>query len=210
MNRNLKWCAICGIVGPILFTVVVVTVGLLHPGYNHVTQYISELGASGTPNAIIMNTVGESLLGLLVIAFAFGLHQGIGEGKGSKIGPALVAVGGAGLVAVAIFPCDPGCVNVTITGVMHVASARVRIIATILAPLLISLRLKKDSLWQGYRLYSVATSIAGAIVYLLLLFVLFKSWNGAVQRILLGVQLLWIEIMAIKLLSLSTRSSVSH
>ena len=205
MNRNLKWYAICGAIGPILFTIVVITLGLLHPGYNHVTQYISELGASGAPNAIIMNTVGEPLLGLLMIAFAFGLHQGIGKGKGSKIGPALVAVGGAGLIAQGIFPWDPGCVNVSFTGVMHVVTARVHHIATILAPLVISLRLKKDSLWQGYRLYSVATSIAGAIVYLLLLFMVFESWNGALQRTLVGVQLLWIEIMAIKLLSLSIR-----
>lgn len=53
--------AICGIIGPILYTIVVITLGLLRPSYNHVTQLISELGEAGSPNAIIMNTAGFSV-----------------------------------------------------------------------------------------------------------------------------------------------------
>ena len=100
--------AICGIIGPISYAIVVIILGFLQPGYSHVTQSMSELGEVGAPNAIIMNTAGFPLLGLLMIAFAFGLHRGISEGKGSKIGPALVALSGAALVITAIFTCDPG------------------------------------------------------------------------------------------------------
>jgi hypothetical membrane protein len=50
----------------------------------------SELGEAVTPNAIIMNTAGLLLLGILLIAFALGLHRGINKGKGSKTGPALI------------------------------------------------------------------------------------------------------------------------
>jgi len=98
--------AICGITGPILYTIVVIVLGLLRPDYDHVMQSMSELGEVGSSNAIIMNTAGFALLGVLMIAFAFGLHRDISGGNGSKIGPALVALSGTALVITGIFPCD--------------------------------------------------------------------------------------------------------
>lgn len=195
--------AICGIVGPILYTIVLIIVGFLRPGYNHITQVMSELGEVGGPNAIVMNIAGFTLLGLLMIAFAFGLDRGISEGKGWKVGPALVALAGAGFVVVGFFQCDPGCVIVSSTGVMHVVSAAVSGYAMIFANLIISLRLKNDSRWQGYWLYSVATCILTVVFSFLFNSVVFESWIGALQRIALGIQLLWMEVMAIQLLRLS-------
>ena len=145
-DSALSLLAICGIIGPILYTIVVITLGLLRPGYNHVTQFMSELGEVGAPNATIMNTARFTLLGLLMTAFAFGLHRGISEGKGSKIGPALVAVSGAGLVLSEIFPCDPGCVNESFVGITHEVFAMIAAFAMILALLTIYQRLRKDSL----------------------------------------------------------------
>lgn len=71
-DKTLRLLAICGIIGPILYTSVLIIVGLLRPGYNHVTQYMSELDEVGGPNAIIMNIAGFTMLGLLMVAFAFG------------------------------------------------------------------------------------------------------------------------------------------
>ena len=198
--------AICGIIGPILFAIVEITLGLFQPTYNHAAQYISELGATGAPNAIIMN-VGLFLLGILIIAFAFGLYLGINEGRSSKIGPTLLAVSGAGFMATGLFPCDPSCVNVTFTGKMHVVSARIAWIGMILALLFIAQRFKKDRQWRSYRLYTVATALVTLILALMLLFIRIDGWMGALQRVFLGVRLLWIEVVAIKLLRLHTRSS---
>lgn len=118
-NAILSLLAVCGIVSPIFYTVVGITLGLLQQGYNHVTRSMSKLGAVGAPYAVIMNTAGFALLGLLIGAFAFGLDRGISNGNGSKIGPALVVVSGAALVMTAIFPCDPSCVDVSMVEVMH-------------------------------------------------------------------------------------------
>jgi len=117
--------ATCGIIGPILFTVVLAILGLFRHGYSHVSQLMSELGEVGAPNALVMNTAGLTLLGLLMVAFAFGLHRGISEGKGSKVGPALIAASGTALAMTGIFPCDPGCVGVTPTGRIHSIAATI-------------------------------------------------------------------------------------
>jgi len=207
LNRAQSLLALCGIIGPILYSIMVITLGLFRPNYNHITQIMSELGEVGAPNAVIMNTAGFILLGLLMIFFALGLHRGISEGEGSKIGPALVAVSGAFLVLLGIFPCDPGCANESSVGIMHEVFAMMHGFAMIFAPLAIAQRLKKDSRWQGYLYYSLATGVVVAVLASLYGFNVFEPWKGALQRVLMGVPLLWVEVMAIKLLRLSIRSS---
>lgn len=152
-QRRSSLLTICGIVGPILFTIVVITLGLLQPDYDHAAQYVSELGSTGAPNAIIMNIAGFALLGILIIGFAYGLHHGINDGS-SKIGPALLAISGVSFIGVGLFQCDLGCVNVSITGMMHVVSARIGGIGMILTLLFIAHRFKNHRKWKSYRLYT--------------------------------------------------------
>lgn len=204
-NRVQKLLATCGIVGPVLYTIVLATLGLLQPDYSHITQSMSELGEVGAPNATIMNIAGFILLGLLIIAFAFGLHRCISEGKGSKIGPALVAVSGAALVMTGIFPCDPGCVDVSIVGITHSVFAMIAAFAMTLAPLVIIPRLKRDARWQSYLAYSLVTVVVALALSAVYGLNIFEQWNGALQRISMGVPLIWMEVMAIRLLRLSIR-----
>lgn len=204
-NNTRKLLAICGIIGPILYTIVMVVVGLLRPGYNHFTQYMSELGEVGGLNAIIMNIAGFVMLGLLMIAFAFGLHRGIGEGRGSKMGPTLIAVAGAGAALIALFPVDPSSMTPSFTGIMHGVSAMLLGVGMVLAPFAVANRLKYDQRWKGYRLYSLATGVVSAIIGVIFFSNALEGWMGLLQRVALGVPLLWVEVMAIKLLRLSIR-----
>ncbi len=199
-----KLLAICGISGPILYTIVVITLGALEPGYSHVTQTMSQLGAAGAANAIVMNTVGFAVLGILMIAFAFGLHRGISNsGRASKIGPALIAVSGAALIMTGVFRCDPGCADISAVGITHSVFAIIAAFGMIFAPLAISQRLYRDSRWQSYVTYSMATVAVALAISAVYSFNFFDQWDGALQRISMGIPLIWIEVMAIRLLRLS-------
>ncbi len=201
-DSSQRLLAICGITGPILYAIVVIILGFLEPGYSHAAQSMSELGAVGARYATIMNTAGFPLLGLLIIVFALGLDRGIRDGKGAKIGPALVAVSGAALVMTGIFRCDPGCVDVTMVGTTHSVFAVIAAFAMLLAPLAISPRLKRDERWKSYLAYSVATAVIALLVTAVYGFNVFESWEGALQRISMGIPLIWVEVMALKLLRL--------
>ncbi len=196
--NTLKFLAVCGIIGPITYVIVLVTLGFLQPDYNCVKQSMSELGAIGAPYALIMNTIGFPLLGLLIIAFALGLHRGI---KGRlKTGPMLMVLSGFSLIMTGIFPCDPGCVDVTISGLFHSIFATIAAFSMILAPLFLLPRLKKDRRWQGYVNYSIVSLIAATLVSAMYGSMAFEQWTGVLQRISMGIMLLWVEIMAIRLL----------
>ena len=197
--------AICGTVGPILFIVAILVFGLLRPGYDPIRQYMSELGETGAPNAIEYN-MPAFLLGALTIAIAFGLHRGIGEGKGSKLAPILIAVGGVGWVGASFFHCDPGCVNESVTGKLHDLTGIIAVPPLIIAPLAILPRLKQDNRWQSYRPFSRIVGALGVVLFAVMFTAevspALAPYRGLTQRVTFFTPLLWMEVMAIRLLCL--------
>ena len=99
-TRTVRSLAVCGIIAPLLFATLVITAAFLRTGYSHVSQFISELGYGS--NAIVQNA-DFVLTGLLIILFSYGVHKGVGGGRGSRIGPAF----GAGRIGLGVFPGDP-------------------------------------------------------------------------------------------------------
>lgn len=106
-----QWLAIAGIVAPILYISVAIIMGLLEPGYRHKTMMMSILGGVGGWRGAAFN-LGLVLTGTLLIAFGFGLHRRINQGRGKRIGLVLLVIAGVGLMGSAYFHCDLGCVNV--------------------------------------------------------------------------------------------------
>jgi len=147
-----------------------------------------------------MNIAGLDLLGMLMIVFSFGLRRGLPEGINSKFGSILVAAAGASLVGTAFFPCDPGCVNQSLSGKMHDVFASIPAVAIILALLLISNSMKRDIRWQKYWVYTLATSILTILCSFLLIFSVLEGCGGLVQRFGMGIPLLWMMASAIHLL----------
>jgi len=199
--------AICGIVGPIIYAIVLTVLGSIWPGYNPISQYMSELGAVDAPHGIVMNVLGFQLLGIFMIGFGFGLYRGISKGWDSKLGVALIIIAGVDMVMVGFFPCDPGCVNVSSTGIGHAVTATIASIATTFGMLLVSLRLRKDSRWRSYWVFTLAIAVVATFLSPLPMFPIFSPWAGLLQRLGLGLALFWMEVMSIKLLRLSIRSS---
>jgi len=137
------------------------------------------------------------------MAFSLGLHLGIRDGKASRIGSALVALSGAAFVMEGIFPCDSGYSELSRSGVAHGVFARISESAIIIAPLAMSFGLKRDERWHAYVFYCLATAVAATVLYVLYQLGLLASWKGIAQRILIAMPLIWIEVMAIRLLRLS-------
>ena len=195
--------AICGIIGPVSYVIVLITLGSLEPGYSHLTQAMSTLGSPDARYPVIMNTAGFGLLGLAMVALALGLDRGIRDGKGYKIGPGLIAVSGAAVVMLGIFHAEPGVEDPTAMGTMHSVFVLIAGFAILLAPLTISPRLKRDERWQSYVAYSLGTVVVTIVIAILHASDVFESWKGVIQRTAMAAPLIWLEVMAIKLLRIS-------
>jgi hypothetical membrane protein len=215
-HPNGKFLLVVGIIAPVLFAISIVVVGSLRTDYSQFGGAgISELGVG--PNAVIWN-VGAIIFGLLIIAFAFGLHRGMSQGKSSKIGPALIGVWGVGFVGLGLFPAS----SVTLS--FHQSFALVVFAASILAPFFIARRVGRDEGRREYRYYSLITGIGAFLVLLTFMAGVqlqvssadlnaaaqgiqvrpqgaLGEWAGGINRLFFLVVWLWIEVTAVLLTS---------
>jgi hypothetical protein len=203
--------AICGIVGPAVFTTGWIVAGLVQRDYDATREDISGLAAPTASHPWIM-IVGLAVAGVLTAIFGIGLHEGIA--RGSRVGPALVAFAGIGLAGLGVLRND--CSSMTVECKARVAAGDVSwhhmahdvlsapvFAAAILAPLVLALRFAREPQWRRLAQLSVATAPV-----LIALFVLggveaIPSWTGAFQRAAATVASVWMAVVAIRLLWVS-------
>jgi hypothetical membrane protein len=196
--------AMGSILGPIILTFTVVVLGFIRPDYSHSMQLMSELGEVGAPNAIFMN-LATAILGVSILMFALGLY-GIARGTSGRVGSIIMLIGGICMIGGGIFPCDPGCVPVSFIGTLHETVSLIGFSAVIFAPFAISQEFTHSGVWRGYRMYSLMTGVFTALLVPVFLSETLPLWNGAIQRLMLGILFLWMEVISIKLLRISTAS----
>jgi hypothetical membrane protein len=198
-NRT-RTLALAGVVGPMWFTALVILQGYLLPDYSHVRLPISALAA--WPTGWIQN-MNFYISGSLLIVFAFALHHGVQPTAHGRIGFALLALGGIGVVVAGIFPWK------MIDGVPtetppHVAGAVLAFAATGLGLIVVSRRMVADPRWRDLAAY---TRFTGIVVLLLFIAVGFFAidagtplhpWAGLLQRVLCTVWFACLITLAIR------------
>lgn len=202
MKNSNKAFAICGIIAPISYLSLAIIGGLLRPGYSHITHSVSELLVVGAPNKLLMDTM-LIIYGVLMTLYPIGIHRGISEGKGSKVGPTCLVVAGVLTLISVFFPQDPGGPPVTFAGTMHIALVIPMAILSLIAILAFWRRLKSDSLWSGYDRYSLVTFIVGITMGVISVILIDSPYMGLLERLSVGVILQWTFFMSIKLFRLS-------
>jgi hypothetical protein len=201
-----KYLAICGIIAPLTYFGAEFTAPLFFPGYNHLTQLMSELGETGAPYAsfVIANVVGMALTGFLLILFTIGFFYGIESSALSRLLPALLlaAMGGCFIVASA-YHCDPGCINTTASGSIHTLfGGTIASILFVFTPLAAAYALFRDKRWN--RLYMVYSLLTVAVTVLFgapyVAPAIFDNMSGLWQRTEALVMFLYLAIISTKLL----------
>ncbi len=196
---------LCGVVAPLVFVVLVIVAGRHYPGYSHVTQAISELGGVDAPSPMIQNT-NFAVAGLLIAAFTLGLQRALGDAARARLGTALVAAFGAACVAHAFLPCDAGCEFVSVTGSAHNLVGLAGFASVVAGVFVLSGVFGDTVRWSAYRRFSRTSAVVG-LASLVLWIALAKIGritvlNGVLQRAFAGTMLLWIEVVAWRLVTL--------
>jgi len=198
--------AAAGIVGPILFTVVFIVQGLLRPGYSPVADPISAL-ATG-PNGWVQD-LNFIVLGVLMIAYAVGLHLGARPARAGILGPALLAAAGAGAVLSGIVPLQAVADGLTYEPVGHTVAVFVAFLGAGGGLILMSRRMAGDPSWRSLANYTLATGIAIVVLFLAVGALAstpdapLYRWFGLAQRVLLAVWYPCLIILALRLLGIT-------
>ena len=190
-----------GMVGPALYASVVFALGYLTPGYSQILDTMSELGASGAPYAIFMNVLGFFALGAMTIAFAAMLPSRLGsEGKARYVGAIFIALSGASVFSLGVFRCDPGCIDITPSGVYHDYFAMASAIFMMLGQQSLASHLRGINGGRGFVIYTRLSVLVMAALSLYFIDAIDSPYAGLVQRTLMGTGLLWMALLSASLL----------
>lgn len=99
-----RWLLTGGVIGPVLFVVVLLVEGWTRADYDPMTMFGSLLGLGDLGWQQVANFV---VSGLLVFAGAFGMRRVLTDGPGCRWGPLLIGLAGLGLILAGVFVTDP-------------------------------------------------------------------------------------------------------
>ena len=192
-----------GVLGPALFTAVVILCGALRPGYSHVGQFISELGASGTPHAMLMNVGGFIPAGLLLAGFGVATGRLLKGGARAAIASGLVTLFGLGVVVAGVYSCDLGCPQPpsSTAGLIHDRVSVAAFLAGIVGVGLWALEFRRLTSFSDLWRYAALSSVAALCLFIALAASLqTRVITGLLQRLLLGTLFLWCGKVSLRLL----------
>ncbi len=195
-----KYLIICGTIGSALFLSTIIILGFIYPGYDHINQYISELGAVGSPVALEMNIFGFLLPGILLILLSLGLYRILGKNITGKLGSIVFIISGIGLSSLAFFQCDPLCSNTSFAGIMHhnISNLSVLLVITALFLFAYSIKTKKFKKYSIYLNALAAADLLFAIIYL----TSDIPYPGLIQKLTIAIPLFAVLFNSLKLYKL--------
>ena|SRR5947209_8025119 len=196
-DHLLTFLAACGMPGPALYIVTWIVARLFYPDYDQLIQATSELTSKATPPAAAgVANFGGLALGLLIIAFAFGLYRGVRRSRWLLIGIILVGLFGLVCAIQPFFPMDPGASSLSWQNMMHGAVFVISGIALIPDLLILSVAFARDPRLWPYRWYTFSTPFLMLLASQFNVIGIFPA--GVPERLANLVILVWIEVVAIR------------
>ena len=144
------------------FTATIVIAGLFYPDYSHSSQFISELGATGSPYGNYVNYLGFIPTELFIIAFVFICFSVLPKSKTNLTGLFFIGIYGLSLGVSALFPCDYGCrpIEPTLSHNIHMISAFPGYLCGIISIFIIS---SGSSVWVKSKTFKVFSYLMGTL-----------------------------------------------
>lgn len=154
---------------------------LLKPGYSHLTQYISELGASGSTHARLISLAGFVPVGLIAAWLLVATARFAPVGGASRFGYWLLLCEPLAWIGSALAPCDLGCPTGgsasqqlhTLLGVFTYGGTALGLLLLATAP---RLRI-------GFRLLWIALAVTWLLLFVLMAAPELQPWRGLLQRL---------------------------
>jgi hypothetical membrane protein len=198
--------ATAGIAGPIIFSGVALVHSLLRQDHSLVTHPISALAAG--PSGWIQDA-NFLLFGVLMIAYAIGLHVGVRPSRAGVVGVGFLVLSGVGLMWGGVFPATDATGAFDGGRILHVPGFVMTFVGGGIGLILMSRRMARDPRWRALAAYALATGIA-----MLVLIVAggglvrptgapLHAWFGLFQWVLLAVWLPCTVVLALRLLGLA-------
>lgn len=212
-----RYNLLAGIVGPVLFVVVLLIEGATRPGYSAWRHFGSLLSLSNQGWEQITNFL---VCGLLCFWFALGLRRMLATGKGAVAAPVALGVFGLALVVAGIFVTGPSLGyppgagagkpfrSESLHAIVHGLAGLTCFASLAVACFVMARRFAGDPRWRGWVAYSIITGVVVALSFIVSTTtgtldeqgIWLNAPTGLFQRIGIIAGWAWIAFLAARLL----------
>lgn len=178
----LQILAICGMLSPIVYTLMWIIGGKIQKNYSHIRDDISSLFAVGAPNKRLMQSF-IIVSSVLLFLFYLGVHEGIHDKGGSFVGPFLFIISSIlGMLVAFFFPLDKGGEIETFRGKMHLILVMASGILTIGGMVALWIRLQDVAAWSAFATYSLISAVSALILFIIAGIFITSRYRGLLER----------------------------
>lgn len=185
-----KLTVLCGGISLLILAVVIFAAPFGYPGYDPVSQYVSEMGASGTATGPWVSTAFV-VSGLLLAAFWLLCAAVFPRSPLTLIGFILSALNGAGLLFGGVFPCDFECVveGASPSGLLHELLGGLGYLLGVAGVFVLAIASRS---WPGgQRLFPLGLACGTVAALTIPIIGPEFAWHGAAQRVLEAAFATW-------------------
>lgn len=195
----------CAVLSLLVLAVATVAGGMAYPGYDHLTQYISELGATGAPTSRGVS-IAFMVSGALLAAFWLLCAGLFPRSLLSILGFSLSALNGVGLLLGGVFRCDFECSTADLgpAAVLHDVFGGIGYLCGIAGVFLVGIAARGWPQGRGLFGLSLICGIPAALA-IWLIHPDFQ-WYGAAQRVVEIALALWTVAVALRVRTSTLRT----
>ena len=183
---------------------VILIAPLGYPGYNSLSQHISEMGATGAPHGPLVSALFIAT-SVLLIAFWLLCLKALPFSALRAVGLVLLAANGAGLLGAGVYPCDFECArsDPSVAQQLHDLFGGLGYLSGVLGLFLLALGLRGLDGWSRLFPLVMICAVAGALSFSLIAPEF--PWRGAAQRVLEAAFMVAVLAVAMRLWRSSAR-----
>lgn len=161
-----------GTVGTILFWLMVIVNGLIYPGYSHVNQFISELGAMEAPLAFLINYAGIIPFGIGIFLHSLYTFKYGPSNKSRFTTLIFLAISGLLFVVAGLYNCDVRCSfeDISTEGLIHNIAAMFAFLLAVLAMISFGIGIIFEKLQPNRKILFNILSVLAIILFLIIAF----------------------------------------
>ena len=203
-RSHLRLYALCGVIAPIFFVLMVIVEGFLVTDYSHMSQQVSDLGAYALYGSYAsLQNLNFCVFGILTVAFAIGLGQ---ELPASRAITTTLGLCGFLFFLVGFFPDEPS----PWPAAAHYLIAQLSGLSILLSEFFAWRRLRRPVAGEGVGWTKYSRFSLVSLVLAVISFITYATFGqpgspitGLLQRVMGAFILLWIEVISLRLLQLS-------
>jgi hypothetical membrane protein len=201
--------AFAGVLAPIWIVVGVFIAALFYPGYSHVNQALSELGAVGSPTQHLSPAINNFPLSVQFIAFGIAVCLAFRTSAAAVASGVLIAAHGIGTFVAGYFSCDPGCAmdSPSTSQIVHVSAGFIMFLSLTIANFIWAKIGNRVLNLRWFNQFSLACAVLSLVLIVLLVKVgESKIGYGLYQRLNYGFSLIWLFVLGVKTINFCASS----